>query len=208
MAGEAKLAGAFVKRKIEGILNSKNESATRAVLAKLRRGIDKPPGSMPELWPITLDGLPDVLTGKTGGPTKGEWAVYTALTMFALHQQSKDMKGKPMHRDGESLGVSVRRLAKEENAEARIKRRFDAVATADSPEEIANHLRGLIQLLKSEDIPLDYAMLAEDLFVFQFPEGRDGVRLRWGRDFYRVNNKEIENQDAVREGKDEQDENE
>ena len=208
MANEAKQAGTFVKRKIEGLLNSKNESATRAMLAKLRRGIGKPPGSMPELWPVTLDGLPEPLAGKTGGPTKGEWAVYTALTLFALHQQGKELKGKPMCREGESLGASVHHLIKSDDDEARVKRRFDAAATSQGPEEFAHHLRGLIQLLKSEDIPLDYPALAEDLFLFQFPEARDSVRLRWGRDFYRNSNKEDGNQENLVEGKDERNENE
>lgn len=208
MANEAKEAGAFVRRKIEGLLSSKNESATRATLAKLRRGIGKRPGSMPELWPVTLDGLPEMLTDKSGGPTKGEWAVHTALTLFALHQQGKELKGKPMHREGESLGASVRRLAEDDADEARIKRRFDLAATSDSPEEFANHLRGLIQLLKTEDIPLDYSMLAEDLYRFQFPQARDSVRLGWGRNFYRTASKEAKDQNDTDEGKDEQCENE
>ena len=208
MAGEAKSAGAFVMRKIGLLLNGRNESSTRAALARLRRGIGKPPGSMPELWSITLDGLPEPLKGISGGPTKGEWAVYTALTLFALHQQGKELKGRPMHREGEPLGASVRRLVRNDDDEERVKRRFDAAATSDSPEEFSNHLRGVVQLLKAEDIPLDYSALAEDLYLFQIPEARDSVRLRWGRDFYRASNKDIENQTDSINGKDENHENE
>ena len=46
-------------------------------------------------------------------------------------------------------------------------------------------LCGLIQLLRSEDIPLDYVELAGDLYEFQTPDGAARVRLRWGQDFYR-----------------------
>lgn len=203
MANKAKQAGIFVKHKIGALIHSKNESAMRAMLAKLRRGIGKPPGSMPELWPTTLDGLPEELSGNMGGPTRGEWAVHTALTLFALHQQGKELKGKPMCREGESLGSSVRRLVKSDDDEARVKRRFDVAATSDSPEEFANHLRGLIQLLKADDIPLDYPALAEDLYLFQFPDAKDSVRLRWGRDFYRTSSKDNEYQKHADEGKDE-----
>jgi len=185
MADEAKLAKAFVKHKITKLSESKNESAARATLAKLRRGIGKEPGSMPEIWDVTLDGLPEKLAYKGSNPTYGEWAVHTALTLYALHQQGKDMKKQCMSKEGETLGISLRKLIKTEEDEKRVKRRFDAAATSDSLDEFSHHLRGLIQILKTQDIPLDYPALTEDLYRFQFPEVRDSVRLRWGRDFYR-----------------------
>lgn len=46
-------------------------------------------------------------------------------------------------------------------------------------------MRGMVQLLRSQDIPLDYPALAEDLFWFQIPSQRAKVCLRWGQDFYR-----------------------
>ncbi len=187
MSNEAKLAKAFVKRKISRLYESQNEAASRATLAKLRRGIGKAPGSMPELWDVTLAGLPEELTGRNDEPpTYGEWAVYTPLTLYALHQQGKDLKKQCMSEDGKFLGVAVGKLAKNEDDEKRVKRRFDAAATADSLEEFSHHLRGLVQLLKDKDIPLDYPALSEDLYWFQFPEARDSVRLRWGRDFYNI----------------------
>lgn len=185
MADEAKQAKAFVKSKIYRLFVSQNESTTRATLAKLRRGIGKPPGSMPELWEVTLDGLPEALCGTGDETSAGEWAVHTTLTLYALHQQGKDPRSHCMSQEGGTLGSSVRKLVKSEEDEKRIKRRFDAVATADSPEECSHHLRGLIQLLKAEDISLDYPVLAEDLYWFQFSSVRDAIRLRWGRDFYR-----------------------
>jgi CRISPR system Cascade subunit CasB len=80
-----------------------------------------------------------------------------------------------------------------EASEDAIKRRFDTVITSDSPEELAYHLRGLIQLLRSKSIPLDYPKLAEDLFNFQSPALRDGIRLRWGQDYYFNKGKDEEN---------------
>ena len=196
MADEAKQAKTFVKRKISQMIEGKNEAAARATLAKLRRGIGKAPGSMPEPWGVTLEGLPDSLIGKGGdAPTRGEWAVHTALTLYALHQQGKDLKKQCMSKDGESFGAAVRRLCKTDDDEKRVKRRFDAAATSDSLEEFSHHLRGLVQLLKAEDVPMDYPTLAGDLYWFQVPDAKDSVRLRWGRDFYRIR-KNDENEKA------------
>lgn len=193
MADEARRARNFVKYQISRLSGSKNEGATRASLAKLRRGIGREPGSMPELWDITLNGLHESLSGKDGTVTRGEWAVHTALTLYALHQQGADTRQQLMSKDGNTLGGALRKLINNEEDEKRVKRRFDAAATADSPAEFSHHLRGLIQLLKNQNIALDYPALAEDLYWFQFPEARDSVRMRWGRDFYRIVENDKEN---------------
>lgn len=186
MAGEAKLAKAFVKRKIVWLSENKNESAVRATLARLRRGIGKAPGSLPDLWDVTLSGLPEALLGEGEDPTRGEWAAHTALTLYALHQQGKEPKKQCMNREGEFLGTAVRRLLEhDKNNEDAIRRRFHAAAVSDSFERFSWQLRGLIQLLRSRDISLDYPALTEDLYWFQFPDRRDGIRLKWGQDFYR-----------------------
>lgn len=184
----------FTQQKINQILRAQ-EAAARASLANLRRGLGKAPGALPQLWGLTLEGLPEALLSRDGQPTRAEWAVYTALTLFALHQQGKDLKTECMSREDNSLGKAVRMLASRQEDLPRVKRRFDAAATADSPAEFANHLKGLVQLLKAKEIPLDYPALAEDLFFFQFPGARDGVRLRWGQDFYRVPREEKTDED-------------
>jgi len=178
----------FVSMKVKSIFNnSKKESYARASLAKLRRGIGKNPGSLPDIWEHTLEGLPEEFLSKTGEPTYAEWATYLAITLFALHQQGKDWDKKPMSVSGQKIGEAVRKYApKDDPSEEAVKRRFDAAVTSDSPEELAHHLRVIVQLLKSKDIPLDYPQLAEDLFRFQFPESRDGVRLSWGQSYYLI----------------------
>jgi CRISPR system Cascade subunit CasB len=184
----AQLTGDFVKGKIIGLVKNVNEAAARATLAMLRRGIGKAPGAIPELWEMTLSELPSSIGGQGDDIiTQGEWAAYTALTLFALHQQGNKIKEDCMSCEGETLGRVARRLIGGDNdAEKRIKRRFDAAATADDPAEFAYHLRGLIQLFKAKDLPLDYPALAQDLFSFQDLNTRDAVRLRWGRDFYYI----------------------
>lgn len=188
MENRSKALNDFVCAKIGYLLNSRDESYVRASLAKLRRGIGKKPGSLPDIWEFALENLPEEFFSRTDEPTHAEWAAHMAITLFALHQQGKNPRENPMSVLGEPLGSAVRmlKIRRGESAEQAIKRRFDAVVTSDSPEELAHHLRGLIQLLKSEGIPLDYPQLAKDLFQFQKPESRDSVRLRWGQDYYKI----------------------
>jgi CRISPR system Cascade subunit CasB len=196
MAGEAKQASAFVKSKIYQLSESHNESMVKATLAKLRRGVDKAPGSLPDLWDATFNGLPETLLSKDDKPTYGEWAVHTALTLYALHQQGKDPKIQCMNSDGISLGTAARNLIdSDRNNEEAVSRRFLATAISDNFDRFCWLLRGMVQLFRAKNIPLDYAMLTEDLYWYQFPDKRDRIRLKWGQDFYRsVSSKEISNE--------------
>ena len=179
------------------LLQKREESYTRATLAKLRRGVGRHPGNVPDIWDFTLSDMPEDWSSQSGEPTPYEWAAHMAITLFALHQQGKDIKQNPMSVRGGSLGSAVRLFINKRGMESEnaIKRRFDTVITANAAEELSFHLRGLINLIKSESIPLDYPRLAEDLHKFQYPEQRDKIRLRWGQDYYFNKNREVENND-------------
>ena len=171
------------------------DNQRRAELAKLRRGVGHAPGDLPELWGSLLRGMPEDFQGRSG-PSHAEWAVYLALTLYAVHQQGND---QPMNRPGNTLGRAVRQLAERNTTagqdwtEASVLRRFNALATAEEITEISHHLRGMIQLLsaaKDGGIPLDYPQLAADLYELQCTDPRytqlpANVRLRWGQDLYR-----------------------
>ena len=176
----------FINGKIQMLINRRDPSYTRATLAKLRRGVGKHPGSLPDVWDFTLDGMPQNFMSRNGETTPEQWAAYLTLTMFALHQQGKDINVNPMSVYGNSLGDAVRvlRMKRGEEATDAVKRRFDIVVTSNSAEELAYHIRSLISMLKSESIPLDYPRLADDILKFQSISKRDGVRLRWGQDYY------------------------
>lgn len=176
----------FVKNRIIRLEQFNNHSLVTATLARLRRGIGKEPGSQPELWEVTLDGLPEKLQGKDERPSFGERAVHTTLTLFALHQQGKEIKEKCMSEEDVTLGKAIRQLIHlNPDREEAIKRRFMTVVTADSFEELVWHLRGIVQLFRSADVKLDYPLLTKELYLYQFPDNRDGIRLKWGRQFYR-----------------------
>lgn len=171
------------------------EPQRRAELARLRQGVGRRPGEMPALWGSFLVQMPELLRG-SNDPSEAEWAIYLSLTLFALHQQGE--QGLSMHQQGRTLGSAVQELAKvscvpgQEWTESSVIRRFNALATADSMPELAHHLRGMIQLLRRQKIPLDYPQLAADLYRFQFVEDAANVRLQWGRDLYRITMNETE----------------
>jgi CRISPR system Cascade subunit CasB len=157
------------------------KSDDRKTLANLRKAAGCPPGGAPNVWRETLSELPSPFQGDKYEPTYTEWAAHIALTVYALHQQGQ---GDLMHVEGVSLGTAMRRLVRDADDEPRVKSRFDRAAMAGDITALAYWLRGLVQILRSESVKLDYSLLAEDLYWFQFPERRSAVRLRWGRDFY------------------------
>ena len=178
---------AYVEERIDRILSMPEGGPQRALLAELRRGVGKAPGELPALWGILLEDFKDEWMSDRGGASREEWAAYIALTLFALHQQSRNTRALPMHRRGQTLGRALRRMAGEDtDAQERILRRFRQLASAADIRGAAYHLRGLVQLLRAADIPMDYAALARDLYQYQSPEGMADVRLRWAQDFFRM----------------------
>ena len=185
----SELAG-FAGSKIEKLQDSYvfgDRAGSAAALANLRRSVSQDPGVNPDIWEVTLEGLPPVFVGKTDEATEGEKAVHAAMTLYAVHQQSKTA---PMHRqDGPSLGRAMGKLAKAKAtpgagaASSAVKRRFDALVTAQSFGELVFHARGLIQQLRAENLALDYGRFAEDLRKLQIPQRADSVRRQWGRDY-------------------------
>jgi CRISPR system Cascade subunit CasB len=160
----------------------------RAALAKLRRGIGKEPGEMPEVWDITLAELPESLTRRDGVATRAEQAIHVSLTLFALHQQGKS---ETVSRSNISFGAAVRQLVTPDKSnEQAIKRRFDAAITAKEFAEFSHHARGFIQLMKANknNIFLDYPKFARDLYWLQNSEQRTKIMLRWGQDFWTPGN--------------------
>ncbi len=197
MTGTGSLA-ATVAGRVSGLqrgyLADRKSPGAVAALAALRRAVAAPVGSVPEVWDLTtLPWVDDTTPWVTDEPTPEELACHTALTLYALHQQSK---GDPMHvragrQDSRSLGTAVARLIAAVDSPQRradpdrvssLRRRFNALVTASTFAELAYHLRGLIMQLRGEGIALDYGRLADDLAGLQNPRRADGVRLRWARD--------------------------
>lgn len=177
--------------KLQGmLLSDAGRSAGARILAELRRAISSAPGANPSVWVVEFEEMPACLRGVRIEPSSGEWAVHGALTLYAVHQQSQRVG---MHQVGApySLGASIRTLvarrsdAHEDIIDGQLPTRFAALVTAASMEERMHYLRQIVQLLRTESIPLDYGRLARDLYNLQNPYRADSVRLAWGRAYAR-----------------------
>ncbi|WP_347957278.1 type I-E CRISPR-associated protein Cse2/CasB [Gordonia aichiensis] len=170
----------------------RDSGAAVGALAKLRRAAGSEPGTDPAAWQVAFLGYP-APDEDWPFPTYDEQGIYLAMTLFALHQQSKN---DPMHVDGPSLGTALNRLAHAggDGPSESVIRRFNALVTADTGEETRWHLRSLVGQLRAHGIPLDYGLLAADLAALAGrrrkgePDGagRRRVQLRWSRDFSRA----------------------
>ncbi len=192
MIPKSKLVHEFATKRLRALADLP-ERPRKAMLAKLRRGVGRMPGDLPELWGVFLDDFPHELKGKIDRP-RVEWAIYLALTLYALHQQGNEFAPNKMNGSRIGLGNAVRRLADKQLEhvkgvkkleDAPVFRRFSALATAERMEELSWHLRGIVQLLRAGGLPLDYVRLAEDLYWLQDPDYAHKIRLEWGQDYYR-----------------------
>ncbi len=174
----------FTKRRLLSIAGRSAPEA-RAALANLRRGAGRRPGELPELYGELLQDMPERMYTRGDKPSYAEWAVYIALTLYAMHQQSKDIKTDNMNRENISLGNAASLLVQDNDDTERIWKRLYVVAASDDIHHMSYHLRGLIKLLRDKDIPLDYPRLAKDLYLYQLSrESAERIRLSWGQDFY------------------------
>lgn len=175
------VAGAYITEIQKGYLSDRSPAV--AALAQLRRGAGKLPQDVPELWGVTgAERLYQHDDLRESELPRAERALFLAVTLYALHQQSRPTQG--MHRAGIELGAAVRRLMPVGEIDEPIRRRFVRVGTAPDLEALAYRLREIVSLLRRDSIPLDYAMLARHLYQAQTPEGMRRVRQSWGRSFH------------------------
>src|SRR5262249_42686490 len=114
---------------------------------------------------------------------RAENAMHVAVTLWALHQQSH--READMHQTGgPGLGAAVRRSMPDNDIDKPIRKRFVRAATSSSLDVLAQRLREIVVLLRAEAIPLDYGLLAEQLFQWQQPGGPAQVHRAWGRSFH------------------------
>ncbi len=175
----------FTKYKLLSIAG-RAESEARAALANLRRGVGRRPGELPQLYGELLQDMPQEMYSSGSKPSYAEWAVYMALTLYAMHQQGKDVKTDNMNQENVSLGSAASELVTDIDDTERIWKRLYVVASSDDMQEMSYHIRSLIKLLRDKDIPLDYPQLAKDLYLYQLSdESAEQIRLKWGQDFYK-----------------------
>ncbi|MFI1377796.1 type I-E CRISPR-associated protein Cse2/CasB [Embleya sp. NPDC020886] len=166
----------------KGYLDDRGDAV--AAIARIRRGAGKPSEDMPDLWGL-LGTEPLYEPGRLGeGDTdRAADAAYIALTLWALHQQSHRVHR--MHvPGGHELGSAVRRLMPGMEIDEPIRKRFVRAGSAPHLIALAERLRDIVQLLRREEIPLDYGLLADQLYRWQQPGGRQQIRRAWGTAFH------------------------
>ncbi|MFE1028330.1 type I-E CRISPR-associated protein Cse2/CasB [Streptomyces sp. NPDC058818] len=185
----ADLAAAHIGAWQEGYL--KDRSHAVGALARLRRGAGREAGETPDLWSL-IDTDPLHAPAAGARPlseqelVRAEDALHAALTLWAFHQQSR---GVPMHRRHTrerpgGMGAAVRRLMPADGTDAPVRKRLVRAGTAPDLATLTQRLRDIVALLRRDDIPLDYALLAGQFYVWQWPEGPAAVCRRWGRSFH------------------------
>lgn len=165
-----------------------NSSSGKAVLANLRNSIGNPISETLDVWSILFENIPESFLGTSKEISDEEKAILTTLQLYAMHQQGVS-HSVLMQKDKKfnNLGYSLRKLRTEDNRVA-MDRRFNAMITSSTFEELSYRLRQLVKLLKSKssEVRVDYAKLSEDLYWFL--RGYDeNVRLNWAREYYKQN---------------------
>jgi CRISPR system Cascade subunit CasB len=141
----------------------------RAALAKLRRGLGKPPGTALETLAVVQPWLPQDV-----GPW-AENACYLVASLFADHPQAGGAG---------NLGAAFALLTKKRDSES-LEKRFLALLNADEA-DLPRHLRHAVSLLRSEGVAVDWACLIDD--VQQWGHPQRFVQRRWARDFWASDN--------------------
>ncbi len=134
----------------------------RGALADLRSGLGKEPGKMARVHKYVVPYLPEKRYND-------RW-YYIVAALFGLY---------PKHKKGRSLGTAFGALRSKSDS---IEARFVALLNSH-PDDLDGHLRHTISLLKSQEQPLDWFRLFDDVLNWDDPEGR--VQLKWAQYFYR-----------------------
>ncbi|MFD8799943.1 type I-E CRISPR-associated protein Cse2/CasB [Streptomyces atroolivaceus] len=180
-----------------------DQSREVAALARLRRGAGREAGQLPDLWSL-IDTGPLHVTPDGARPlsendlVRAEDALHVALTLWALHQQSRPtgMHQTDRRNERRGLGTAVRRMMRPGEIDEPLRKRLVRAGTAPDLASLAQRLRDIVVLLRREDIPLDYALLAGQLYTWQRPGGADTVRREWGRSFHAWHDKSAAGQPA------------
>lgn len=137
----------------------------RGALAALRRGLGRPPGMAPELYPHVVRFFGSPLPDR-------ENAMFTVAAIFGVH---------PHHRTGAGSPLKVLRSLDLESGST--ERRVLSLLNADL-DALPVHLRHLVSLIRSHgpERPLDYQALLDHLVQWEAPSR--WVQRRWARDWW------------------------
>ncbi|MCD0452842.1 type I-E CRISPR-associated protein Cse2/CasB [Actinocorallia sp. API 0066] len=149
-------------------------------LAAMRAGLGRGFGEVPRLWPLYRSPVDDE-QAKHGWVSVDQQAEHAALSLYGLHQQSKQ---RSMHRPGVRPGIALLRLRQHGKfSEDAVDRKVNAAATTTSPEALLISLRGLVDLLRTIDQPMDYDALRRLVRDWHHEDSRRRARRQLAVDY-------------------------
>jgi CRISPR system Cascade subunit CasB len=143
----------------------------RAALAALRRGLGQRPGETMELYPYVA---PYVQTLQY---TSDENPYYIIASLVGLYPTPSWQRGEGKQLT--NLGVSLS-LLKDDSSD-NLEKRFVALLNAHA-DDLPEHLRHVISLLKSKDKPVNWLRLLRDLKQWDREDRR--VQRLWAKGFW------------------------
>lgn len=181
--------------------STRDASTTKALLANMRNSADKDISNNVDALAYVFSNLSYGEDDRGGELSYMEQAIFTAIQMYAIHQQSNvesvlkfgnnDENESREKKYKANIGDALATLRSDESES--IDKRFNAMITATNFNKLSYHLRQMIKILKSKsDAKVDYAKLAEDLYWFMIGR-KEEVRLSWARSYYKYRkNEEME----------------
>ncbi|SRR5258708_11860133 len=146
----------------------------RAALAALRRGLGKSPDGVAEMFPYVMPFIGEHM------PTRRQDDYFLVASLFAAHpliwSPARDQ------RELTNLGASFRRLRAAFESGS-IEKRFVALLNAER-EDLPEHLRHAVSLLKAHEIPVNWERLLRDLAWWD--SERRSVQRDWARAYWRI----------------------
>lgn len=195
----AKITNSIIKQIYnEGDLN-------KGLLSNLRNSTSINDRYATKLWPLIFSEVRnDDILSKTGKPTFGEIAIYTALRCYAIIQQGTEEQvfgNFNADENVQSLFSALSQLNKQmnkndESARTSLDKRVDATFAMTNTASAINSILHLVRILHSqnnvENIKIDFGQLADDLYFFQMNRSQARkVTLRWGQNYYFAYNKDL-----------------
>lgn len=151
-----------------------NLAGDRGKLATLRRGLIE--SQAQATWPL----LSRFMNFDNPYQIK---ALQTVAGLFAYH---------PRNTDNGNFGSLCYRIVDTEEKQkiaqgesSPISRHFQ-YALAANGEEIFPRVRRLVLRARKEETPVNYIQLTDDLLGWQSPYKKDGIKLKWGKEFWKM----------------------
>lgn len=159
-----------------GYLKSLPYRRDRAVLAALRRGLGKPPGTVTEMFPYVIPYAPS--------DAAAQRAYFLVAALFAWYPDAPPKRG--------DLGASFRQLAAAIKSDG-AQRRFVALLRA-TESELPTHLHHAVSLLKAHEIGINWEQLLKDIRAWN--DDHEPQR-RWATSFWGYSQEAKPNADAA-----------